>query len=74
VSLRIRCETPERRDHTAFGLHVSCSTGLSSDHDSDSTHCRCHGKEDGFETLVERVSTIEKSLGIYDLAKFTPRA
>jgi len=61
VSLRIRCETPERCDHTAFGLHVSCSTGLSrSDHTS--------------RRQVERVSTIEKSLGIYDLAKFTPRA
>jgi hemerythrin-like domain-containing protein len=30
--------------------------------------------EDGFEKIVERVSTIEKALGIYDLAQFTPRA
>lgn len=29
--------------------------------------------EDGFERIVERVSSIEKTLGIYDLAQFTPR-
>ncbi len=29
--------------------------------------------EDGFETMVNKVSDIEKSLGIYDLAQFTPR-
>ena len=29
--------------------------------------------EDGFERMVERVATIEKSLGIYELAQFTPR-
>lgn len=29
--------------------------------------------EEGFEKMVERVATIEKSLGIYDLAQFTPR-
>jgi hemerythrin-like domain-containing protein len=28
--------------------------------------------EDGFEKMVERVAAIEKRLGIYDLAKFTP--
>lgn len=28
--------------------------------------------EDGFETMVNRVAEIEKSLGIYDLAQFTP--
>jgi hemerythrin-like domain-containing protein len=28
---------------------------------------------DGFEKMVDRVASIEKSLGIYDLAKFTPR-
>jgi hemerythrin-like domain-containing protein len=28
--------------------------------------------EDGFEKMVERVASIEKSLGIYDLAQFTP--
>src|SRR5262249_9219236 len=31
------------------------------------------GKE-GFEGVVERVGRIEKSLGIYDLAQFTPRS
>jgi hemerythrin-like domain-containing protein len=30
--------------------------------------------EGGFEKIVERVATIEKTLGIYDLAQFTPRA
>ena len=30
--------------------------------------------EDGFEKMVDRVSTIEKTLGIYDLAQFTPKA
>lgn len=29
--------------------------------------------EEGFEKMVERVATIEKSMGIYDLAQFTPR-
>src|SRR5438105_9068316 len=29
--------------------------------------------EDGFETIVVRVASIEKTLGIYDLAQFTPK-
>jgi hemerythrin-like domain-containing protein len=29
--------------------------------------------EDGFEMIVERVAGLERALGIYDLAKFTPR-
>jgi hemerythrin-like domain-containing protein len=29
--------------------------------------------EGGFEKIVEKVATIEKKLGIYDLAKFTPK-
>jgi len=29
--------------------------------------------EDGFETMVEKVSTIEKQLGIYELSQFTPK-
>jgi hemerythrin-like domain-containing protein len=29
--------------------------------------------EDGFESMVDRVSAIEKRLGIYDLAQFTPQ-
>jgi hemerythrin-like domain-containing protein len=28
--------------------------------------------EDGFESFVEKVAGLEKKLGIYDLAKFTP--
>lgn len=30
--------------------------------------------EDGFETMVNRVADIEKSLGIYELSQFTPQA
>jgi hemerythrin-like domain-containing protein len=30
--------------------------------------------EDGFEKMVDRVAGIEKTLGIYDLAQFTPRS
>jgi hypothetical protein len=29
--------------------------------------------EDGFESMVDRVAAIEKKLGIYDLARFTPK-
>lgn len=29
--------------------------------------------KDGFESMVEKVSDIEKKLGIYDLAQFTPK-
>jgi hemerythrin-like domain-containing protein len=29
--------------------------------------------EDGFEKMVDRVASIEKTLGIYDLAQFTPK-
>jgi hypothetical protein len=29
--------------------------------------------EDGFEKMVDRVASIEKTLGIYDLSQFTPR-
>jgi hemerythrin-like domain-containing protein len=30
--------------------------------------------EDGFEKMVDKVAGIEKKLGIYDLAQFTPKA
>jgi hemerythrin-like domain-containing protein len=30
--------------------------------------------EEGFEKMVDRVASIEKTLGIYDLAQFTPKA
>jgi len=30
--------------------------------------------EEGFEKIVERVASIEKTLGIYDLSQFTPKA
>ena len=29
--------------------------------------------DDGFEKMVDRVASIEKALGIYDLAQFTPK-
>jgi hemerythrin-like domain-containing protein len=29
--------------------------------------------EDGFESMVDKVAGVEKQLGIYDLAQFTPR-
>jgi len=29
--------------------------------------------DDGFEAMVDKVATVEKSLGIYDLARFTPK-
>jgi hypothetical protein len=29
--------------------------------------------EGGFESVVDKVAAIEKQLGIYDLAQFTPR-
>jgi hemerythrin-like domain-containing protein len=29
--------------------------------------------EDGFEKVVDRVAGLERALGIYDLAKFTPQ-
>ena len=29
--------------------------------------------EEGFEKMVDRVANIEKTLGIYDLAQFTPK-
>jgi hemerythrin-like domain-containing protein len=29
--------------------------------------------EDGSEKVVERVASVEKTLGIYDLGQFTPR-
>jgi hypothetical protein len=29
--------------------------------------------DDGFENMVDGVVSIEKSLGIYDLAQFTPK-
>ena len=29
--------------------------------------------DDGFEKMVDKVAGIEKQLGIYDLAQFTPR-
>lgn len=30
--------------------------------------------EDGFEQMIDKVASVEKQLGIYDLAQFTPKA
>ena len=32
-----------------------------------------HFGEDGFETMVEKVTVIKKQLGIYELIQFTPQ-
>ena len=51
---------------------------LVSSHEYDSLGEDFENKEhelfgrDGFETMVDKVAAIEKKLGIYDLAKFTP--
>jgi hemerythrin-like domain-containing protein len=29
--------------------------------------------EDGFEKIVDRIASIEKTLGVYELSQFTPR-
>ena len=54
--------------------------GLVSAHEYDSLGEDFENKEhqlfgeDGFEKMVDRIAGIEKSLGIYDLAQFTPQA
>ncbi len=53
--------------------------GIVSAHEYDSLGEDFEKKEqqlfgaDGFEKMVDRIASIEKSLGIYDLAQFTPR-
>ena len=47
-----------------------CSTPWADDFERDE---RCKFGEDGFEMMVDRVARLERTLGIYDLAKFTPR-
>ena len=53
--------------------------GIVSAHEYDSLGEDFEKKEqqlfgaDGFEKMVDRIAAIEKSLGIYDLAQFTPR-
>jgi hemerythrin-like domain-containing protein len=53
--------------------------GIVSAHEYDSLGEDFEKKEqqlfgvDGFEKMVERIASIEKSLGIYDLGQFTPR-
>jgi hemerythrin-like domain-containing protein len=53
--------------------------GIVSAHEYDSLGEEFEKKEqqlfgaDGFEKMVDRIASIEKSLGIYDLGQFTPR-
>ena len=47
-------------------------TGMPTTEDFENDEQRKFG-EDGFEMMVDRVAKLEQALGIYDLAKFTPR-
>jgi hypothetical protein len=55
----------------AFRGIVSAHEYASLGEDFEKKEHQLFGKE-GFEGIVEKVATIEKELGIYDLAKFTP--
>ena len=77
LHLFIRMYNPHaaREDTVLFpALH-----GIVSAHEYDSLGEDFEKKEqqlfgaDGFEKMVDRIAAIEKSLGIYDLAQFTPR-
>jgi hemerythrin-like domain-containing protein len=77
LHLFIRMYNPHaaREDTVLFpALH-----GIVSAHEYDSLGEDFEKKEqqlfgaDGFEKMVDRIAVIEKSLGIYDLAQFTPR-
>jgi hemerythrin-like domain-containing protein len=77
LHLFIRMYNPHaaREDTVLFpALH-----GIVSAHEYDSLGEDFEKKEqqlfgaDGFEKIVDRIAAIEKSLGIYDLAQFTPR-
>jgi hemerythrin-like domain-containing protein len=77
LQLFIRMYNPHaaREDTVLFpALH-----GIVSAHEYDSLGEDFERKEhqlfgaDGFEKMIDRIAAIEKSLGIYDLAQFTPR-
>lgn len=77
LHLFIRMYNPHaaREDTVLFpALH-----GILSAHEYDSLGEDFEKKEqqlfgaDGFEKMVDRIASIEKSLGIYDLAQFTPQ-
>jgi hemerythrin-like domain-containing protein len=76
VTRFIRMYRPhEAREDTvlfpAFRGIVSAHEYASLGEDFEKKEHQLFGKE-GFEGIVEKVATIEKELGIYDLAKFTP--
>jgi len=66
----------EAREDTVFfpALHevVSKQEYGALGEDFEKKEHQLFGKE-GFEGIVERVGTIEKSLGIFDLRQFTPK-
>jgi hemerythrin-like domain-containing protein len=57
----------------AFRKIVSKNEYDSLGEDFEKNEQRLFGK-DGFETMVNKVADIEKSLGIYELAQFTPKS
>jgi len=57
-----------RRRHGTRGAHEFDSLG----EEFEKKENQLFG-EDGFEKVVDRVAGIEKRLGIYDLAQFTPK-
>ena len=60
----------ERRSLKEAAEIVSIS--LTGGEDLDKKEHKLFG-EDGLESMVDRVASIEKMLGIYELAQFTPR-
>jgi hypothetical protein len=52
---------------------ATCLTGCATQGKGKAEGCGELFGDDGFEQMVDRVAGIEKQLGIYDLAKFTPR-
>jgi hemerythrin-like domain-containing protein len=70
-------EPHEAREDTvlfpAFRTIVSKNEFASLGEDFEKKEHQLFGEE-GFEKMVDRVASIEKTLGIYDLSQFTPRA
>jgi hypothetical protein len=57
----------------AFCQSTSCVAEFDSlGEDFEKKECALFG-HDGFEKVVDKVAAIEKRLGIYDLAQFTPK-
>jgi hypothetical protein len=70
------CTIPTRREDTvlfpAFRKIVSPHEFDALGEDFEKKEDELFG-EDGFEKVVDKVAGIEKQLGIYDLAQFTPK-